>query len=117
MSTDLVGLAFAHVPGHLPVAGRRPARARHRPPAAARVLDYLQLVGPAVLTAIAAVSVMVVTDDDGTPHVQIGIEWIAVLACLAVVAVAAEPVPRPRRGRGDRHRRAGDLGRRRRLTL
>jgi branched-subunit amino acid transport protein len=49
-------------------------------------LDYLQLVGPAVLAALAAVSVMVRTDEAGTPSFHIGIEWIAVLACLAVTA-------------------------------
>ena len=48
--------------------------------------DYLQLVGPAVLAALAAVSVMVVVSDDGTPSFYIGVEWIAVLACLAVTA-------------------------------
>jgi branched-subunit amino acid transport protein len=51
-----------------------------------KALDYLQLVGPAVLTAIAAVSVMVMTDDAGTPSFHIGIEWVAVLAGLAVTA-------------------------------
>jgi branched-subunit amino acid transport protein len=48
--------------------------------------DYLQLVGPAVLASLAAVSVMVVTDDAGTPSFHIGIEWVAVLACLVVTA-------------------------------
>jgi branched-subunit amino acid transport protein len=48
--------------------------------------DYLQLVGPAILAALAAVSVMVVVTDDGAPTFHIGIEWIAVLACLAVTA-------------------------------
>ena len=48
--------------------------------------DYLQLVGPAVLASLAAVSVMVVTDDAGTPAFHIGIEWLAVLACLGVTA-------------------------------
>ncbi|HSL75886.1 MAG TPA: AzlD domain-containing protein [Candidatus Limnocylindrales bacterium] len=48
--------------------------------------DYLQLVGPAVLASLAAVSVMVVTDDAGTPSFHIGVEWIAVLACLGVTA-------------------------------
>ncbi len=51
-----------------------------------RALDYLQLVGPAVLAALAAVSVMVATDGDGRPSFHIGIEWITVLACLAVTA-------------------------------
>lgn len=48
-------------------------------------LDYLQLVGPAVLAALAAVSVMVVVTDD-TPAFHIGVEWVAVLVCLAIVA-------------------------------
>jgi len=48
------------------------------------VLDYLQLVGPAVLSALAAVSVMVVVSDD-VPSFHVGIEWVAVFACLAIV--------------------------------
>lgn len=48
--------------------------------------DYLQLVGPAVLAALAAVNVMVATDANGTPMFHVGIEWVAVLACLAIVA-------------------------------
>jgi len=48
--------------------------------------DYLQLVGPAVLAALAAVSVMVVVGDDDTPSFHVGIEWVAVFACLAIVA-------------------------------
>ena len=48
-------------------------------------LDYLQLVGPAVLAALAAVSVMVVVGADKVPSFHIGIEWVAVIACLAIV--------------------------------
>jgi branched-subunit amino acid transport protein len=48
--------------------------------------DYLQLVGPAVLAALAAVSVMVVVGDDDVPSFHVGIEWVAVFVCLAVVA-------------------------------
>lgn len=48
-------------------------------------LDYLQLVGPAVLAALAAVNVMVVAEDSG-PTFHVGIEWVAVLACLSVTA-------------------------------
>ena len=48
--------------------------------------DYLQLVGPAVLAALAAVAVMVTTDENGVPSFHIGIEWVAVLTCLAIVA-------------------------------
>jgi branched-subunit amino acid transport protein len=50
------------------------------------VLDYLQLVGPAVLAALAAVSVMVVVSDDDVPSFHVGIEWVAVFVCLAIVA-------------------------------
>ena len=49
-------------------------------------LDYLQLVGPAVLAALAAVSIMVVVGDDDVPSFHIGIEWVAILAALAIVA-------------------------------
>ena len=48
--------------------------------------DYLQLVGPAVLAAIAAVNVIVVTDDAGTPSFHIGVEWLAVRVCMAITA-------------------------------
>jgi branched-subunit amino acid transport protein len=48
--------------------------------------DYLQLVGPAVLAALAATSVMVVVNDDDVPSFHVGIEWLAVLTCLALVA-------------------------------
>ena len=48
-------------------------------------IAYLQLVGPAVLAALAAVAVMVRTPDDGPPVFYVGIEWVAVLACLAIV--------------------------------
>jgi len=48
-------------------------------------LDYLQLVGPAILAALAAVSVMVVVGADDQPSFHVGIEWLAVLVCLAIV--------------------------------
>lgn len=48
-------------------------------------IDYLQLVGPAVLAALAAVNVMVVVEDTG-PTFHVGIEWVAVLACLGITA-------------------------------
>ena len=50
-----------------------------------RALDYLQLVGPAVLTALAAVSIMVGTSG-GRPVFTIGLPWLSVAACLAFVA-------------------------------
>src|ERR1044072_4015529 len=48
--------------------------------------DYLQLVGPAVLAARVAVSVMVVVGDDDVPSFHVGIEWVAVFVALAIVA-------------------------------
>jgi branched-subunit amino acid transport protein len=44
---------------------------------------YLRLVGPAILAALAAVNVMVVTID-GRPTFHVGIEWLAVAVCLAL---------------------------------
>jgi branched-subunit amino acid transport protein len=49
-----------------------------------RLLDYLQLVGPAVLAALAAVNVMVVTTD-GRPSFVIGLPWLSVLIAIAIV--------------------------------
>ncbi len=54
----------------------------HRLPAP--ILSYLRLVGPAVLTALAAVNTMVV-EVDGKPTFHVGIEWLAVVACVLVV--------------------------------
>ena len=50
-----------------------------------RVLDYLQLVGPAVLTALAAVDVMVGVEN-GESVLTIGLPWVAVGVCLLLVA-------------------------------
>jgi branched-subunit amino acid transport protein len=47
------------------------------------VFAYLRLVGPAILAALAAVNVMVVTTD-GRPAFHVGIEWLAVLVCLGL---------------------------------
>ena len=49
------------------------------------VLDYLQLVGPAVLTALAAVDVMVGVDN-GESVFTIGLPWVSVGVCLLLVA-------------------------------
>jgi branched-subunit amino acid transport protein len=51
-----------------------------------QALDYLQLVGPAILAALAAVNVMVTTDDTGATSFHVGIEWLAVLVCMAITA-------------------------------
>ena len=56
----------------------------------APALAYLRLVGPAVLAALAAVNTMVLveTTPDGArlPSFHVGFEWLAVLACVALVA-------------------------------
>ncbi|HEX5013560.1 MAG TPA: AzlD domain-containing protein [Candidatus Limnocylindrales bacterium] len=49
-----------------------------------RALDYLQLVGPAVLTALAAVDVMVGVES-GESYFTIGLPWVSVGACLLLV--------------------------------
>jgi branched-subunit amino acid transport protein len=50
-----------------------------------RVLIYLRLVGPAVLAALAAVSVTVVSPG-GRPAFHVGVEWLAVAASIALMA-------------------------------
>jgi branched-subunit amino acid transport protein len=50
-----------------------------------RALDYLQLVGPSVLAALAAVNVMVATTDGRSVFV-VGLPWLSVLACIGIVA-------------------------------
>lgn len=85
MSVELVGLALLMaavtypsraIPMLLPGFDRLP-----------RMLDeYLRLIGPGVLAALAAVNVLVVMDADGSTRLQAGIELVAVLACVGVVA-------------------------------
>lgn len=50
------------------------------------VLDYLRLVGPAVLAGLAAVNTMVIVDDAGTPAFHVGIEWLAVALAAGLTA-------------------------------
>lgn len=84
MSTELVLLAL------LMGAVTYPSRAvpllapgiERLPPFA---LAYLRLVGPAVLAALAAVNVMVVPVD-GRPAFHVGVEWLAVIAAVAITA-------------------------------
>jgi len=49
-----------------------------------RALDYLQLVGPAILAALAAVNVTVATTS-GHPVLTIGLPWLSVIACIGIV--------------------------------
>lgn len=50
------------------------------------MLAYLRLVGPAVLAALAAVNVLVVIDATGRPSFHTGLEPLAVIAGVVVVA-------------------------------
>ena len=85
MNIGLVGLALAMA------AVTYPARAipllapgfERLPP---RALEYLRLVGPAVLGAIAASQVLLVTGADGRPTFHVGIDAVAVVACAGLVA-------------------------------
>jgi branched-subunit amino acid transport protein len=56
----------------------------------APLLAYLRLVGPAVLAALAAVNtvVLIETTADGRriASLHVGVEWVAVLVCIALVA-------------------------------
>jgi branched-subunit amino acid transport protein len=56
----------------------------NRLPAAVQL--YLRLVGPSVLAALAAVNVMVSLDAARHPSFHVGLEWLAVGLCLALVA-------------------------------
>ena len=85
MSTDLVLLAvlmFAVTYPSRAVGLLTPGLDRLPRPA----IEYLQLVGPAVLAALAAVNTLVVSDPDtGATSFHVGIEALAVLACLGTV--------------------------------
>ncbi|MCU1588207.1 MAG: hypothetical protein JWN31_1700 [Frankiales bacterium] len=48
-------------------------------------LAYLRLVGPAVLAALSAVAVFV-SDDDGAYRLRLGVDAVAVLLCVGLVA-------------------------------
>jgi branched-subunit amino acid transport protein len=50
------------------------------------VLEYLRLVGPAVLAGLAAVNTMVIVDLAGKPFFHVGIEWLAVAVCAGLTA-------------------------------
>lgn len=85
MSVELVGLALlmalvTYPSRALPLLA--PGIERLPDPA----LEYLRLVGPGVLAALAAVNVMVLTSDSGTPSFHVGIEWVAPAVCGIVTA-------------------------------
>jgi branched-subunit amino acid transport protein len=85
MSVDLVLLALllglvTYPSRALPLLAPGFARL---PPAA---LDYLRLVGPAVLAALAIVNVTVVEAPSGGQVFHVGIEWLAIAVCGALTA-------------------------------
>lgn len=51
-----------------------------------RALDYLQLVGPSVLASLAAVNTVILLGPGGRAMVVVGLPWLAVAACIALVA-------------------------------
>ena len=86
MTTDLVVLAalmgaatfpFRAIPLLAPGFERLPAQ----------VKLYLRLVGPSVLAALAAVDTFVDHETGSAPTFHVGIEWLAVGLCVAVVAL------------------------------
>ena len=48
-------------------------------------LAYLRMVGPAVLAALVAANVLVAVDATGRVTLHVGIEWLAIAACIGVV--------------------------------
>jgi len=85
VSVELVGLALlmgivTYPSRALPML----APGIERLPAAA--LEYLRLVGPAVLAALAIVNVSVIEDPSGHQVFHIGIEWVAITVCGALTA-------------------------------
>lgn len=48
-----------------------------------QVLDYLQLVGPAVLGALAIVNTLFPTS--GSSTIVVGVAWLSVAACIGIV--------------------------------
>jgi branched-subunit amino acid transport protein len=51
------------------------------------IREFLRLVGPAMLATLAAVSVAVAVDAERMRSLHIGPEWLAVAACVAIVAL------------------------------
>jgi branched-subunit amino acid transport protein len=85
MTTDLVPLAV------LMWAVTYPSRAAGLlAPAVDRLprpaFEYLQLVGPSVLAALAVVNTVLATRADGSSVLVVGLPWLAVGLCIALVA-------------------------------
>lgn len=83
MSVELVGLALlmgivTYPSRALPML----APGIERLPAVA--IEYLRLVGPAILAALAIVNVSVIEDPDGGQLFHVGVEWAAIAVCGAL---------------------------------
>jgi branched-subunit amino acid transport protein len=52
----------------------------------AKVLEYLRLVGPACLAALAASNTVLLVDAARQTRLHVGFEALAVLLCIAIVA-------------------------------
>ena len=50
------------------------------------VHEYLRLIGPAILTSLAVVNVLVVIDPDGATALRLGVDGLAVLVAVAIAA-------------------------------
>jgi len=52
------------------------------------IREYLRLVGPAMLATLAAVNVAITVDGDRSARsLHFGVEWLAVAACVVIVAL------------------------------
>jgi branched-subunit amino acid transport protein len=51
------------------------------------IREYLRLIGPAMLATLAAVSVAVAVDGNRVRTLHVGPEWLAVAACVVIVAL------------------------------
>ncbi len=51
------------------------------------IREYLRLVGPAMLATLAAVTVAVAVDANRVRTLHVGPEWLAVAACVVIVAL------------------------------
>ena len=83
LKVELVGLAVFMFAATYP-SRAIPLMSGHFERLSPRLLEYLRLVGPAVLAALAAKSTFI-TDAQGAGAFHVGIEWIAVPVCLLLV--------------------------------
>jgi branched-subunit amino acid transport protein len=84
VSVELIGLALLMGLVTYPSRACRYWRGIERLPPAA--LEYLRLVGPAVLAALAIVNVTVVEAPSSGQLFHVGFEWVAVAVCGVLTA-------------------------------